>query len=149
MPNTNCLEGIRCPKCGHEDAFKIEAKVLVLVTDDGTEDLGHSEWDSNHYCECDNCHYSGTIKDFTLPTSEDDVAAPPAAERDRLTTINAELLAALIDCNGDLPPVQDGICSVCGREYSGEDIPEDGMCPSDDCPHTIARAAIAKARGGT
>jgi DNA-directed RNA polymerase subunit RPC12/RpoP len=34
MPNTNCLEGIRCPKCGHEDAFKIEAKVLVELRAD-------------------------------------------------------------------------------------------------------------------
>jgi hypothetical protein len=68
------------------------------------------------------------------------------AERAKLRSTNAGLLAALIDCNGDLPPVQDGVCSVCGREYFGDDIPEDGMCPSDDCPHTIARAAIAKAR---
>ena len=65
----------------------------------------------------------------------------------KLTSTNADLLAALIDCNGELPPVQDGVCSVCGREYFGDDIPEDGMCPSDDCPHTIARAAIARARG--
>jgi len=57
------------------------------------------------------------------------------------------LLAALIDRNGDLPPVQDGECRVCGREYFGDDIPVDGMCRSDDCPHTIARAAIAEARG--
>ena len=148
MPNTNCLQGIRCPKCGHEDAFKIEAKVLVLVKTMGPKTWRAFRMGSNHYCECDNCHYSGTIKDFTLPTSKDDVAAPPTAERDRRTAINAELLAALIDCNGDLPPVQDGICSVCGREYF-DDIPEDGMCPSDDCPHTIARAAIAKARGET
>ena len=40
MPNTNCLEGIRCTKCGHEDSFKIKATVLVLVTDEGvTDDL--------------------------------------------------------------------------------------------------------------
>lgn len=148
MPNTNCLEGIRCPKCGHEDAFKIETKVLVLVTDDGAEDFGDSEWDSNHYCECDNCHYSGTIKDFMLP-ARDDVAASLAAERDKLAATNAELLAALIGCNGDLPPVQDGVCCVCGREYFDDGIPEDGMCPSDDCPHTRARAAIAKAQGGS
>jgi hypothetical protein len=70
MPNTNCLQGIRCPKCGHEDSFKIEATVLVLVTDDGTEDLGHSEWDADYYCECDNCHHSGTIKDFQIENQE-------------------------------------------------------------------------------
>jgi DNA-directed RNA polymerase subunit RPC12/RpoP len=137
MANTNCLEGIRCPKCGHEDSFKIEATVLVLVTDDGTEDLGNSEWDADRYCECDNCRYAGTIKDFS----------EPAAEQDKLAAINVVLLGALIDRNGDRPPVRDGMCFVCGREYFGDDIPQDGMCPSDDCPHTIARAAIAKARG--
>ncbi len=82
MPNTNCLEGIRCPKCGHEDSFKVEATVLVRVEDDGvTDDLSESQFDVDHYCECDNCHYSGTIKDFTLPAAKDDGAAP-LAEKD-------------------------------------------------------------------
>ena len=68
MPNTNCLEGIRCPKCGHEDSFKVEVTVLVLVEDEGvTDDLSGSEWDQDHYCECDNCQHSGKIKDFKLP----------------------------------------------------------------------------------
>jgi hypothetical protein len=148
MPNTNFLIGIRCPKCGHEDSFKVEATVLVLVKNQGvTDDLSESQFDADHYCECNNCYDSGTIRDFTLPAAKDDVAAPPTAERDNLTAINAVLFAALIDLKGDLPPVQDGVCSVCGREYFGDDIPEDGMCPSDDCPHTIARAAIAKAQG--
>jgi hypothetical protein len=51
MPNTNCLQGMRCPKCGHEDSFKIEVIAIVLVTDDGAEDLGNAEWDDHHYCE--------------------------------------------------------------------------------------------------
>jgi hypothetical protein len=40
MTNKNCLEGIRCPQCGYEDAFRIEAQIRVYVTDDGTEDEG-------------------------------------------------------------------------------------------------------------
>jgi hypothetical protein len=72
MPNTNCLEGIRCPKCGHEDSFKVEVTVLVLVEDEGvTDDLSGSEWDEDHYCECWECAYSATIKDFTLPSEDD------------------------------------------------------------------------------
>jgi hypothetical protein len=63
-----------------------------------------------------------------------------------LIAASPKLLAALIDRNGELPPVKDGNCRVCGREYFGDDIPDDGMCPSDDCPHTIARAAIAEAQ---
>lgn len=78
MPNTNCLEGIRCPKCGHEDSFKVEATVLVRVEDQGvTDDLSESQFNADHYCECDNCHHSGTIKDFTLTGAKDDVARLP------------------------------------------------------------------------
>ena len=116
MANINCLEGIRCPKCGHEDSFKLKQGSCPGERPwDGR--LGHSQFDSDHYCECDNCQHSGTIRDFTLPAAKDDVAAPPAAEGDKLTAINAELLAALIDLKGDLPPVQDGACCFCGREY--------------------------------
>jgi hypothetical protein len=70
----------------------------------------------------------------------------PDEETAILIAAAPKLLAALIDRNGDLPPVQNGECRVCGREYFGDDIPDDGMCPSDDCPHTIARAAIAEAQ---
>jgi hypothetical protein len=54
----------------------------------------NSEWDEDHYCECDNCRYAGTIKDFS----------EPAAEQDKLAAINVVLLGALIDRNGDRPP---------------------------------------------
>lgn len=65
MANTNCLEGVRCPHCGAEDSFLIAASVIVLVTDDGTEDCGGDyEWDQNAYCECTVCHHSATLKDF-------------------------------------------------------------------------------------
>ncbi len=37
MPNTNCLAGIKCPKCGFEDRFKIEGKTLFEVTGGGTD----------------------------------------------------------------------------------------------------------------
>ena len=53
MANSNCLEGVKCPVCGGEGAFKIEARVVVLVTDEGTEDQGSDyEWDQDSYCEC-------------------------------------------------------------------------------------------------
>jgi hypothetical protein len=145
MPNTNCLEGIRCPKCGHEDSFKVEAKVLVLVEDEGvTHDLSPSEFDADHYCECNNCYFSGTIKDFTLPAAQDDVAAPTSAERDKLIALNAELLEALQDVLGDRPSVQGGICQHCGRDYIAEFI--EGDCDSGDCAGVKARILIAQAK---
>ena len=77
--NTNCLEGVECPKCGHEDKFFVYAKILVEVTDDGTEDAqGDYEWDSGTYCECGECKHSGTLSDFTIEEwgREQETAAP-------------------------------------------------------------------------
>lgn len=66
MANENCLQGFRCPSCESEGPFKIEARVLVTVYDDGTDDSGSdTEWDDGSYCECFNCGKRGTVKDFT------------------------------------------------------------------------------------
>jgi hypothetical protein len=66
MPNTNRLEGVRCPKCGHEDSFIIAACVDVLVTDDGTEDHGGDYlWDDDSHCTCSQCNHRGTLADFS------------------------------------------------------------------------------------
>ncbi len=66
MPNTNCLEGVRCPKCGHEDSFIIAARIDVLVTDDGTDDTrGDYTWEDDSFCACDNCNHHGTVLDFS------------------------------------------------------------------------------------
>lgn len=63
--NENCLEGIRCPVCGNNSSFKIEARVTCAVTDDGSvvEDGDH-EWDDDSSCVCSNCGESGTVSDF-------------------------------------------------------------------------------------
>ena len=67
MTNKNCLEGIRCPQCGHEDAFRIEAQITVYVTDDGTEDEGgHYAWDGESPCRCAECGHAGKIADFRI-----------------------------------------------------------------------------------
>lgn len=57
MSNENCLEGFKCPACGHEDDFKIACQVWLHVTDDGTDtdDLGDVEWEDTSLCECLNC----------------------------------------------------------------------------------------------
>lgn len=63
--NTNVLAGIKCPQCGSEEQFRIEAKAMFDVTDDGTEQLnGAVEWDDGNYCECYVCSHYGTVKDF-------------------------------------------------------------------------------------
>ena len=65
--NTNCLEGIACPKCKQEDAFHIEATIMVFVTDDGTDDTsGQYEWDKRSYIRCAECDHAGSINEFTI-----------------------------------------------------------------------------------
>ena len=66
--NTNCLEGMKCPRCGSLEPFKIEVTTLIQFTDDG-EDLGKGsdqEWDDKSYCECCECIFHGTVKDFKM-----------------------------------------------------------------------------------
>ena len=67
MPNTNCLEGVRCPECAYEDGFYIDARITVFVTDNGTEDQnGDYYWDNESACSCANCKHEATLKDFTI-----------------------------------------------------------------------------------
>jgi hypothetical protein len=72
MTNKNCLEGIRCPQCDQEDAFRIEARIMVYVTDDGTEEGGHYAWDGESPCHCADCRHAGTIKDFQIEKAKGD-----------------------------------------------------------------------------
>jgi Zn ribbon nucleic-acid-binding protein len=65
--NTNCLKGMKCPKCGQEDSLEIEATCIFTVTDDGTEDEGHGhDWEETNYCECPDCGHHGSVADFTI-----------------------------------------------------------------------------------
>jgi len=52
MPNTNCLEGLACPKCKQEDTLRIVGEAVFEVTDDGTYDYENVEWDDNSTCTC-------------------------------------------------------------------------------------------------
>lgn len=64
--NTNCLAGMKCPKCDSLEPFSIVCKIGCLVYDDGT-DLDHSwdtEWDADSYCRCHECEFEGIVHDF-------------------------------------------------------------------------------------
>jgi hypothetical protein len=66
MTNTNCLEGIKCFACGNEDSFRIAARTIATVCDDGIEDHSEMEWDDDSYADCTKCCRHGTLKDFTV-----------------------------------------------------------------------------------
>ena len=66
MTNENCLEGIRCPKCGNESRFFIAATITAEVTDDGADLAGHTdiEWDDTSWTRCPECDHSGVLAGF-------------------------------------------------------------------------------------
>jgi hypothetical protein len=67
MPNTNCLQGMQCPKCKSLEPFAIEVTTTFSVSDEGTGDqLGDTHWDNDSYCECCQCVFIGTVKDFSV-----------------------------------------------------------------------------------
>jgi hypothetical protein len=72
MANTNCLEGIRCPKCGQEEEFFIEGTQLFRVNDDGAYGDGDIEWDDESRCSCSNdaCEFTGDLGAFRIEAQE-------------------------------------------------------------------------------
>lgn len=68
MPNENCLEGFRCPECGHEDDFMIDGTTTFSVEDAGTGDTQDVHWDDHSFCACGDCQHSGIVKDFQIDT---------------------------------------------------------------------------------
>jgi hypothetical protein len=130
MTNKNCLEGIRCPECGHEDGVLIAATIYVHVTDEGTEEGGDTEWTDASYCECAGCKHAATVKDFTIENQS-------AKQKARLRDAAPDLLAALEKTSeilSDMATYLEG----CRDE------------PEVEANNAIldARRAIAKAKGG-
>jgi hypothetical protein len=64
-PNTNCLEGMSCPKCQNFGPFVIAVSTFVCVSDDGTDGAhGDIEWGENSSCHCVDCDHTATVADF-------------------------------------------------------------------------------------
>ena len=64
MSNTNCLEGMKCPKCRSEGPFRIVTKCWSVVSDDGVEECYDHDWDVNAPCLCANCFLDATVRQF-------------------------------------------------------------------------------------
>ena len=65
--NTNCLEGVRCPKCEQDYKLLVWATLCVAMTDDGaapyddaTRTPGETEYDDKSRVECPACEWRGT-----------------------------------------------------------------------------------------
>lgn len=64
--NTNCLTGLRCPKCGSLEPFNIVCTVVTTFYDAGSDEDHDHEWDDKSYCSCVECGFEGTVKDFNI-----------------------------------------------------------------------------------
>lgn len=92
MANSNCLENLVCPECGHEESFKIRALATFDVIDDGTNDYEEVDWDSSSFCQCGNpeCEHRGTVAEFTQ-------------------------MVALVDGDEEATSLQQMVCPDCGK----------------------------------
>jgi hypothetical protein len=66
-----CIQPVKnfcCPHCSGFSASHIEGKTIFLFTNEGIGPHRELTFDSDSYCECDRCGYSGTVGDFDLHT---------------------------------------------------------------------------------
>lgn len=69
-PNSNCLEGKRCPTCGSFGPFEILVSMRVLLRDNGTDDaMDSSIWyDNDAPAKCVSCQHEGKFGEFDEKT---------------------------------------------------------------------------------
>ena len=65
------LEGMACPRCGHEGDFRVNANVWLDVTNDGSvpseaNHRGDHEWEGDAITECPKCDYIGRWHQFEI-----------------------------------------------------------------------------------
>lgn len=65
-PNSNCLEGKRCPTCGSYGPFEVVVKMRVLLRDSGICSVQDpaTEYDDDAYTTCRSCGRQGRFGDF-------------------------------------------------------------------------------------
>ncbi len=65
-PNSNCLDGKRCPKCASYGPFEVVVSMRVLLYDSGSDDAedGSIEYDDDALAVCYACRYQGKFGDF-------------------------------------------------------------------------------------
>ena len=68
LPNVNCLEGKRCPRCGSKEPFEVVVSMRVLLYDNGTDDAedGSIEYDDDAAARCYLCGFEGKFSDFDV-----------------------------------------------------------------------------------
>lgn len=79
MSHTLCLDGVRCPECGEDEAFELEvrAKFAVSYVDVGSKQRFFSfgpplsmEWGDKSPIRCPACEHSGIVMEFAMADAE-------------------------------------------------------------------------------
>lgn len=86
MTNTNCLEGLRCPKCKNEVSLLISGVCLFEVYDDGAEPCGHTEWGERSLCICPRCNHQSTLLYFNISQQDQETPPPTSVEKENCSS---------------------------------------------------------------
>jgi len=77
--NVNCLENMRCPKCGEEDEILVYASMWVSLTDEGTDpyadsvrNMGGVEWENKSEARCPSCGHAGILANWEARDDEEE-----------------------------------------------------------------------------
>ena len=110
-----CIAGMRCPKCGNHESFKIEIHTVMEFDKEGEtmfSDDSPREWDDDSYCECPECHFHGTVATFLGHPPAQKPEPKPVQPNDILAFVN---LIANMTADGD-PIDSDGAFLPDGTE---------------------------------
>ena len=122
--NTNCLEGLACPKCGQDERLFITGSAVFEIVDAVAQDLEDAEYsmveyDSNSPTACGNtaCDFEGDLGDFrvkevakaTMPTITPADFVEIVTEAEDSAAMVSEVAARL----------KIELCESCLNEYGG------------------------------
>jgi len=127
-PNTNCLDGMRCPECGSCKPFDIVVGCIARTFDSGVEHTWDFDWSRESSCTCVVCGHHGQVKDF----KEKEGAISNARDAQEFSPEEKVLL--LHEGVGVYPPVPVTVvekmvdklktCHVCGNQWYGYHDPD-------------------------
>ena len=112
MTNTRFLEGIRCPECGQDERFHIEALITCFVTDNEIDSGDDTDWNDENYCCCVECLCDGPVKSFKQqpesppkppkppPPPLNRRPNPPLAKSRRVSSYSARLVSSVRSFRG-------------------------------------------------
>lgn len=70
--NKNCMIGLRCPRCGEDDAVMVYASAWMRIIDEGVDTPeGAIDYDEQSMASCPECNHCGSFKDWEIAHGSD------------------------------------------------------------------------------